>query len=118
MCFALKSPLYNFQDCDKFASTSTYMRIAISFLALIAVGAFCGCAGPERKLGRGINNMTEFARGGEMRRSIEQTAIWEGPEAAYTSGFFRGLNRSITRTAIGVYEVVTAPLPPYHALLT
>ena len=94
------------------------MRIAISFLALIAVGAFCGCAGPGQKLGRGINNMTEFARGGEMRRSIEQTAIWEGPEAATTTGFIRGLNRSVVRTGIGIYEVVTAPLPPYHALMT
>ena len=28
-----------------------------------------GCAGPEQKLGRGVNNMTEITRLGELRRS-------------------------------------------------
>jgi len=94
------------------------MRIATTLLALIAVGAFTGCAGPERKFGRGLNNFTEIARGGELRRSVEQTAIWEGPEVAYTTGFIRGLNRTVTRTVIGAYEIVTAPLPPYGPLMT
>ena len=94
------------------------MRIAFSLLALIAVLVFSGCAGPERKFGRGLNNFSEIARGGEMRRSLEQTALWEGPEAAYTTGFLRGLNRTVVRTAIGAYEVVTAPFPPYGPLLT
>jgi len=43
-------------------------------MAIFAVG----CAGPEKKLGRGINNFTEFARGGEIRRSVEQTALRDG----------------------------------------
>jgi putative exosortase-associated protein (TIGR04073 family) len=94
------------------------MRIAISLLALISALLLSGCEGPTRKFGRGLNNFTELARGGEIRRSMEQTALWEGPEASYTIGFFRGLNRSITRTAIGAYEVVTAPFPPYGPLLT
>lgn len=94
------------------------MRIALSLLSLIAVGAFAGCAGPERKFGRGMNNVTEIARGGEFRRSVEQTAIWEGPEASYTIGFIRGINRTLVRTGIGIYEVVTAPLPPYGPLMT
>ena len=94
------------------------IRISTPLLALIAVLAFTGCAGPERKFGRGINNFTEIARGGELRRSMEQTAIWEGPEVSYTTGFFRGLNRSVVRTAIGAYEVITAPFPPYGPMLT
>jgi len=94
------------------------MRIALSLLALIAVLAFTGCAGPERKFGRGMNNLTEVVRGGELRRSVEQTALWEGPEASYTIGFIRGLNRTVVRTAIGAYEVVSAPFPPYGPLLT
>jgi len=94
------------------------MRIALSLLALIAVLAFTGCAGPERKFGRGMNNVTEIVRGGELRRSTEQTALWEGPEASYTVGFIRGLNRTVARTAIGAYEVITAPFPPYGPLLT
>ena len=95
-----------------------HMRIFLSLLALVALLAFTGCAGPERKLGRGMNNMTELIRGGEIRRAMEQTALWEGPDVAYTTGLIRGLNRSLTRTAIGAYEVLTAPFPPYEPMLT
>ena len=77
-----------------------------------------GCAGPERKLGRGMNNLTEIVRGGEMRRSIEQTALWDGANIGYTTGFVRGLSRSLARTAIGAYEIVTFPIPSYDPLLT
>lgn len=83
-------------------------------LAVAAFGLFAtGCAGPENKFGRGVNNLTEFARMGEIRRSVEQTAIWEGTDKAYTTGFMRGMNRSLARTAVGAYEVVTFPFPPY-----
>ena len=94
------------------------MRIALSFLAVSAVVALTGCAGPENKFGRGFNNMTEIVRGGEMSRSIEQTALWDGPSSAATTGFARGLTRTVARTGIGVYEVVTFPFPPYGPVAT
>ena len=94
------------------------MRVALFCASLALVVVLCGCAGPEQKFGRGMNNVTEFVRGGEMRRSMEQTALWEGPDSAYTTGFIRGFNRSVVRTAIGAYEVITAPFPPYGPLLT
>lgn len=94
------------------------MRNAVSLLAGFSLAAILtGCAGPEQKLGRGINNLTEFARMGDLRRSIEQTGIWEGPATAYTTGVIRGFNRSVARTAIGAYEVATFPLPTYNPLL-
>jgi putative exosortase-associated protein (TIGR04073 family) len=80
-------------------------------LALTVLGP--GCAGPEQKFGRGLNNITEFVRMGELRRSMEQTAIFESPEVGYTRGFVEGLNRSIARTAIGAFEIVTFPIPRY-----
>ena len=89
------------------------MRIAVFLSAVAAAALFTGCAGPENKLGRGMNNITEFARMGELRRSMEQTAAWDGPETAGTTGFLRGINRSFARTGIGIYEVVTFPFPPY-----
>ena len=55
--------------------------------------------------------MIEFARGGEMRRSIEQTAVLDNPDLMFTSGVFHGFNRSLLRTFTGVYEVVTFPIP-------
>jgi putative exosortase-associated protein (TIGR04073 family) len=70
-----------------------------------------GITGPERKMGRGINNMGEFIRGGEIRRSMEQTALFRGPDVGYAAGFVHGFNRSLSRTAVGFYEVVTAPFP-------
>ncbi|MDB6028398.1 MAG: hypothetical protein JWM68_4621 [Verrucomicrobiales bacterium] len=72
-----------------------------------------GCVGPEKKLGRGINNFTELARGGEISRSMEQTGIYNGADVAYTTGFLHGFNRSLARTAIGAFEIVTSPFPPY-----
>jgi putative exosortase-associated protein (TIGR04073 family) len=93
------------------------MRTTISILAASAVLVGAGCAGPEQKLGRGMNNLTDLARGGEIRRSIEQTALWDGPGTAFTTGFLRGFNRSVARTFIGAYEVVTFPFPSYDPLL-
>jgi putative exosortase-associated protein (TIGR04073 family) len=63
-------------------------------------------------------NTFEIVRGGEFRRTEEQTAIFQGHDSAATTGFFRGVNRTLARTGIGVYEVVTAPLPPYGPVFT
>lgn len=93
------------------------MRIAVLLSAIGALALFTGCAGPEAKLGRGISNTFEFARLGEIRRAMEQTAIWDGAETVPTTGFLRGLNRSFARTGIGLYEVVTFPIPPYGPVL-
>ncbi|MGD0349687.1 MAG: exosortase system-associated protein, TIGR04073 family [Verrucomicrobiota bacterium] len=90
------------------------------FLAVITLAALLtsGCAGPEHKLGRGMGNVFEIVRMGEMRRSIEQTAVLDSPGAGYTAGAVRGLNRSLARTGLGLFEVVTAPIPPYHPIWT
>jgi putative exosortase-associated protein (TIGR04073 family) len=97
-----------------------HMRKTIPLLAVLAVaGALAsGCANTERKFGRGMSNTLEITRLGEMRRTMEQTALSDGPEAAYTTGFIRGLNRTLARTGIGIYEVVTAPFPSYDPIFT
>ncbi|MBU6401979.1 MAG: exosortase system-associated protein, TIGR04073 family [Verrucomicrobia bacterium] len=89
--------------------TSLSLLCAATVVAVLAVG----CAGPEQKLGRGVNNLTEFVRMGEIRRSVEQTALWEGPETGYTQGFLHGFDRSVARTAVGAFEVLTFPFPSY-----
>jgi putative exosortase-associated protein (TIGR04073 family) len=83
------------------------------FLSLIAVSSLlAGCAGPERKLGRGMNNLVEFARMGELQRSMEQAAIFDTPGyGGITTGFFHGIDRSLARTGAGLYEVLTFPIP-------
>jgi putative exosortase-associated protein (TIGR04073 family) len=77
-----------------------------------------GCANTEKKLGRGLGNMFEIVRSGEVRRTMEQTALFDGPDAAYTTGVVRGIGRTFARTGIGVYEVVTCPFPPYDPVAT
>ncbi len=96
------------------------MRAKLSFLAAVVIaGALVsGCANVEKKFSRGVSNMLEPARLGEVRRSVEQAALFEQPGGHYTAGFMAGLNRTVVRTSLGVYEVVTAPLPPYDPLLT
>jgi putative exosortase-associated protein (TIGR04073 family) len=81
----------------------------VAFAGLVAVLG-TGCAGPERKLGRGMSNTMEIVRLGELRRSVEQSAIFDKEPA---TGFVRGLNKTIARTGMGLYEIVTFPLPPY-----
>ena len=78
---------------------------------LPAAAFLTGCGNMENKLGRGVTNATEIMRLGELRRSVEQTAVWDSPEAGMTAGVFRGINRTILRTAIGFGEILTAPIP-------
>jgi putative exosortase-associated protein (TIGR04073 family) len=96
------------------------MRKTLPLLAaLVVTGALVsGCANTERKLGRGMTNIMEPIRMGELRRTMEQSALFDGPDAAYATGFIKGLNRTIARTGIGVYEIVTAPFPPYDPVFT
>jgi putative exosortase-associated protein (TIGR04073 family) len=96
------------------------MRNIFYFLATLAIAAVLssGCANTEKKLGRGMSNMAEFARLGEIRRSVEQTTLFDQPGGHYATGFVRGLNKSFARTGVGIYEVVTCPFPPYDPVFT
>jgi putative exosortase-associated protein (TIGR04073 family) len=92
----------------------------MAFLTVVALAAWLttGCAGPEQKLGRGMSNVYEVVRMGEMRRSIEQTAVLDSPEVGYTYGAIHGFDRSLARTGLGVVEIVTFPLPPYNPMFS
>jgi len=92
----------------------TYPLITVAGLAAVLCA---GCAGPENKLGRGFHNTYEIIRMSEVRRTLEQTAMFE-PDVPRPAAFIRGFHRSLARTGIGVYEIVTAPLPPYRPVVT
>jgi putative exosortase-associated protein (TIGR04073 family) len=87
---------------------------AVILVAVLATG----CANTEKKLGRGINNIYEPIRLAEMRRSVEQTSFANPDELNYHTGVIRGLNRTLARTGIGIYEIITAPFPPYDPVFT
>ena len=93
------------------------MRIGLKqFSLLVGVVALAsGCASAERKLGRGLNNLTEPLRLGEFGRSYEQAYLWDGADASTSVGVIKGINRTIGRTIVGAVEVATFPIPsePY-----
>ena len=87
---------------------------AVSLVVLVGVG----CAGPEQKMGRGFSNATEIVRQNEWQRSVEQSALFDGTDTGYLTGAVRGVDRTLARTGLGIYEIVTAPIPPYHPIWT
>lgn len=93
-----------------------HMRLStpLCLLALAAV-ALTGCQSAEKKLGRGLANLSEPLRFGEMGRSIEQTTLWDGADVGKTRGVIHGFNRTVGRTLVGAFEVLTFPVPsdPY-----
>ncbi|HEX3799531.1 MAG TPA: exosortase system-associated protein, TIGR04073 family [Verrucomicrobiae bacterium] len=93
---------------------TVYLLLGSITLALFAAG----CAGPEEKLGRGVSNMGEIVRQSELQRSVEQSGTFGGTDVGLTTGFVKGVDHTIVRTGVGIYEIVTFPIPPYHPVLT
>ncbi|HSU56109.1 MAG TPA: exosortase system-associated protein, TIGR04073 family [Candidatus Dormibacteraeota bacterium] len=96
------------------------MRKLVPFLSVLVLAGVIGsgCANTEKKFGRGLNNTYEIVRWGEFRRTMEQSAVFDGGDYAYSTGLVRGTGRTIARTGLGVYEMITAPLPPYDPIMT
>ena len=46
----------------------------------------------------------------EIPGNIVETSKREGPLAGWTAGLAKGIGMSVVRPAIGVYELVTAPI--------
>jgi putative exosortase-associated protein (TIGR04073 family) len=113
--------LYIRRVCRKLGlSILKFMRNAPSIFSMVTLAAVVasGCAGPQAKLGRGMADITEPVRMGEFRRSVEETAVFDSPDAGYTLGVVRGVDRTVARTGLGIYDIVTFPFPPYHPLFT
>ena len=92
-------------------------KLSFPLVAGLVTAVIAGCAGPNEKLGRGITNTGELVRWGELRHSVEDNAILKRPGYGQY-GLVDGVERSLTRAGVGIYEVVTFPIPSYDPVLT
>lgn len=94
-------------------------KTLLYFVPVAIVALMCGgCLNAEKKAGRGLANTMEITRWGELQRSVEQEGIFNGTDYGVFAGVIEGADRSLTRTGVGLYEIVTSPFPPYHPVLT
>ena len=96
------------------------MRNTYSLLALAATVGWlaAGCTDMQTKLGRGFTDTYEIVRMSEMRRTMEQSQVFGPPGGGTATGFVTGYSRTLERTGIGVFEIVTFPFPPYGPVCT
>jgi putative exosortase-associated protein (TIGR04073 family) len=113
-----KSPFTSTGLRLSFPQATELMRKPVSLLGLVLLAGVLvsGCAGPEKKLGRGISNLLELVRWGDAQRTIEQTSVFESPNVGMTTGVVKGINKSLARAGIGLYEIVTFPIPTYDPI--
>jgi len=96
--------------CGKQLHKLMFKQLSFMGAALLVAVLVSGCAGPQNKLGRGVNNFFEPVRLSEWQRSVEQTELFESPQLFHT-GMVRGFSRTMARAGLGVYEIVTFPIP-------
>jgi len=110
--------LYNPARASNVSEKYSVMRstLLIGLPLALASTLLVGCKGPTAKFSRGVTDATEFARLGEIRRSVEQAGVWKGTGGT-TEGLVNGFNRSVIRTLVGVYEIVTFPIPSYEPVI-
>lgn len=79
--------------------------------ALLVAVLATGCAGAQKKLGRGINNSLEPVRLAEWQRSVEQSKLYDAPQNNGPTAMVNGFTRTMARAGLGIYEIVTFPIP-------
>lgn len=96
------------------------MAKSLSFLGAIVLLTVLatGCSNPEKKLGRGVNNIYEPIRLADMRSSIYDTSLANPEDVNYHTGVIRGFNKTVARAGVGLYEIITFPFPPYDPVFT
>jgi len=91
---------------------SKIVKELVSVTVILAILSVCSpvfADTPLRKLGRGVANIGT----GVLELPINIVAVTEedGYVAGVTYGIVKGLAWSVLRTMVGVYEVVTFPIP-------
>jgi putative exosortase-associated protein (TIGR04073 family) len=77
------------------------------FIMILAAPAFC--EDPATRLGRGLSNILTSPL--ELPSQSSKVNNTDGPFAGLTVGVLKGLQMTVTRAAVGLYEVATFMMP-------
>lgn len=94
-------------------------KIIPVLLVVLLISSVAFADGPIKKLGRGLANVITCPL--EILKGISDANTENGPIAAVTFGLLKGIFNTGVRAVIGVYEVVTFPIPlprDYSPILT
>jgi putative exosortase-associated protein (TIGR04073 family) len=91
----------------EFTKITVIIVVSVFISGLFVCDAFA--QSPVRKLGRGLANAVTGML--ELPQSIVDVSEEEGALAAVTYGVAKGIAMSFVRMTVGVYEVVTFPIP-------
>jgi putative exosortase-associated protein (TIGR04073 family) len=92
---------------------------ALIFLFVLNMAAPAYCGDSVKKLGRGFCNI--FTCVFELPLQMSRINNADGPMAAGSWGLLKGLGMTCVRLTVGLYEVVTFPIPfpkKYSPILT
>ncbi len=97
----------------------TFVVVYVLSMAGSALAAESRTWMPLEKLGRGISNIATCPL--EIGKNVEAANESDGIFAAYSWGLLKGSADTLVRAVVGIYEVVTFPLPvpaDYAPILT
>src|SRR5262245_57849367 len=86
---------------------AAWVVAAVLVMGFSATNTFADNAG--RKLGRGLAN-TLFGVA-EIPIQVQRTLEQEGSGAAITYGVCKGIGHFFMREGVGIYEIITFPIP-------
>jgi putative exosortase-associated protein (TIGR04073 family) len=88
---------------------NVFISLTLGALALAFSASSAVAHDPPRKLGRGLAN-TLFGVA-EIPIQVQYTLETQGSGAAATYGVVKGLGRFFMREGVGIYEILTFPIP-------
>lgn len=90
-----------------------YITIAVILILMVSITSPAYCDDALRKFGRGLCNIITSPL--ELFEQIKRVNTSDGPLASITYGTLKGVGMIAVRAVVGVYEVVTFPIPfPKH----
>lgn len=90
------------------------MRVCVKFFVVLVFLTFFGAASafakdPLTKLGRGITNV--LTGWFELPKNMYATSVEQNPFVGLSGGLIHGTGLALRRTAAGLLEMVTFPIP-------